>query len=124
MVRIAGIDLPQTKIIEISLTYIYGIGRAKSKEILALAGIDPQKKTKSLLDEEVGKIRELIERSYTTESDLKRLETLSIKRLIEINCFRGRRHINSLPVRGQRTRTNAQTRKRIGSKGILKRRKP
>lgn len=116
MVRIAGVDLPDTKAIKISLTYIYGIGRTRAKEILNIANIDPETKTKLLADKDISAIRDLIERNYTTESDLKRLVALNIKRLIEINCYRGRRHIQSLPVRGQRTRTNAQTRKRTAPK--------
>jgi small subunit ribosomal protein S13 len=116
MVRIAGVDLPDAKAIKISLTYIYGIGRTRAEEILEATDINPETKTKSLEDKQVSKLRDLIERNYTTESDLKRLTALNIKRLIEINCYRGRRHIQSLPVRGQRTRTNAQTRKRLAPK--------
>lgn len=116
MVRIAGVDLPDNKAIKISLTYIYGIGPTRAKEILETTSIDPDTKTKLLADKDIGKLRDLIERNYTTESDLKRLIALNIKRLIEINCYRGRRHIQSLPVRGQRTRTNAQTRKRTAPK--------
>jgi len=116
MIRIAGVDLPDTKSIEIALTYIYGIGRTTSKEILNSIEINPETKTKALTDTEVSKLRDRIEKNYTTESDLKRLTALNIKRLIEINCYRGRRHIQSLPVRGQRTRTNAQTRKRLAPK--------
>nr|YP_010478767.1 ribosomal protein S13 [Neustupella aerophytica]UVI61072.1 ribosomal protein S13 [Neustupella aerophytica] len=116
MIRIAGVDLPDTKSIEIALTYIYGIGRTRSKEILNLLKIDPETKTKSLSDKDVSQLREHIEKSYTTESDLKRLVALNIKRLVEINCYRGRRHIQGLPLRGQRTKTNAQTRKKTTSK--------
>jgi len=116
MIRIAGVDLPDTKSIEIALTYIYGIGRTRSKEILILLKIDPETKTKFLTDKDISQLRELIEKSYTTESDLKRLVSLNIKRLVEINCYRGRRHIQGLPLRGQRTKTNAQTRKKTASK--------
>ena len=120
MIRIAGVDLPDTKAIKISLTYIYGIGLSRAREILTITNIDPHRKTKLLEDKEVSQLRDLIERNYTTESDLKRQVALNIKRLIEINCYRGRRHIKSLPVRGQRTRTNAQTRKRTAPKSKLK----
>lgn len=116
MIRIAGVDLPDTKSIEISLTYIYGIGRTRSKEILSSLNINPETKTKALTDQDVSQLREIIEKSYTTESDLKRLVALNIKRLVEINCYRGRRHIQGLPLRGQRTKTNAQTRKKTASK--------
>ena len=116
MIRIAGVDLPDSKSIEIALTYIYGIGRTTSKEILNSIDINPETKTKALNDSEVSRLRDRIEKSYTTESDLKRLVALNIKRLIEINCYRGRRHIQGLPLRGQRTRTNAQTRKKTGGK--------
>jgi small subunit ribosomal protein S13 len=116
MVRIAGVDLPDNKAIKISLTYIYGIGHTRAKDILNTTNINPDTKTKLLADVDISKLRDLIERSYTTESDLKRLVALNIKRLIEINCYRGRRHIQSLPLRGQRTRTNAQTRKRTAPK--------
>nr|YP_010451055.1 ribosomal protein S13 [Vischeria punctata]UTV00836.1 ribosomal protein S13 [Vischeria punctata] len=116
MIRIAGVDLPDTKSIEIALTYIYGIGRTRSKKILNLLKINPETKTKFLTDKDISQLRELIEKSYTTESDLKRLVSLNIKRLVEINCYRGRRHIQGLPLRGQRTKTNAQTRKKTASK--------
>lgn len=116
MIRIAGVDLPDTKSIEIALTYIYGIGRTRSKEILNLLKINSETKTKFLTDKDISQLRELIEKSYTTESDLKRLVSLNIKRLVEINCYRGRRHIQGLPLRGQRTKTNAQTRKKTASK--------
>lgn len=116
MIRIAGVDLPDSKSIEIALTYIYGIGRTTSKEILTSIDINPETKTKALTDSEVSQLRERIEKNYTTESDLKRLIALNIKRLVEINCYRGRRHIQGLPLRGQRTRTNSQTRKKTGGK--------
>lgn len=110
MARIAGIDLPKNKVAEIGLTYIYGIGRSKSKKILAQAGVDSTKRVSELTDEEVAKIRAIIEKE-TVEGDLKREVALNIKRLMEINCYRGQRHKRKLPVRGQRTRTNARTRK-------------
>lgn len=116
MIRIAGVDLPDTKSIKIALTYIYGIGRTRSNEILESLNIDPDIKTRALDDKDVSKLRELIEKNYTTESDLKRLVALNIKRLVEINCYRGRRHIQGLPLRGQRTKTNAQTRKKTVSR--------
>ena len=116
MIRIAGVDLPETKTIEIALTYIYGIGRTRSKEILNSLEINLETKTKALSDKDVSKLREKIEKNYTTESDLKRLIALNIKRLVEINCYRGRRHILGLPVRGQRTKTNSQTRKKTAGK--------
>lgn len=118
MIRIAGVDLPDTKSIEIALTYIYGIGRTTSKEILTSIGVNSETKAKALTDLEVSKLRERIEKNYITESDLKRLVSLNIKRLIEINCYRGRRHIQGLPLRGQRTRTNSQTRKKTAGKRL------
>lgn len=121
MIRIAGVDLPDSKTIEIALTYIYGIGRTRSREILTSVEINLETKTKLLTDKEVSRLREKIEKTYTLESDLKRLVTLNIKRLVEINCYRGRRHILGLPLRGQRTKTNAQTRKRTASKQSVRR---
>jgi small subunit ribosomal protein S13 len=121
MIRIAGVDLPDSKTIEIALTYIYGIGRTRSKEILTSLEINGETKTKLLTDKEVSRLREKIEKNYTLESDLKRLVALNIKRLVEINCYRGRRHILGLPLRGQRTKTNAQTRKRTASKQSVRR---
>jgi small subunit ribosomal protein S13 len=114
VVRIAGIDLPATKRIEYALTKIYGIGLISSNEILERAAIDTNTRTKDLTDEQVASIREVLEASYLVESDLKRKVSLNIKRLSEINCTRGRRHRTQLPVRGQRTRTNARARR--GSK--------
>lgn len=114
MVRIAGIDLPATKRIEYALTKIYGIGLVSSNEILERTAIDINTRTKDLTDEQVASIREVLEASYLVESDLKRKVSLNIKRLSEINCTRGRRHREQLPVRGQRTRTNARARR--GSK--------
>ena len=111
MARIAGVDLPREKRVEIGLTYIYGIGRTKSNEILKEAGIDPDTRVKDLTEDEVIKIREIIDKGYTVEGDLRRDTALNIKRLMEIRCYRGVRHSKNLPVRGQRTKTNARTRK-------------
>jgi small subunit ribosomal protein S13 len=111
MARIAGVDLPRTKRAEIGLTYIYGIGRARSMSILARAGVDPNKKVKDLGEEEVAKIRQIIEEEGSVEGDLRKEIALSVRRLIEIGSYRGLRHRRSLPVRGQRTHTNARTRK-------------
>lgn len=111
MARIAGVDIPREKRIEIALTYIFGIGRSKSNQILKNTGIDPDKRAKDLSDDEVNKIREEIEKNHKVESDLKREVALNIKRLTEIGCYRGVRHRKNLPVRGQRTKTNARTRK-------------
>ena len=111
MARFAGVDLPQNKRAEISLTYIYGIGRTLSNKILEKSGVDKNKKIKDLSDAEINKIREEIEKNQTVEGDLRRIEGLNIKRLTEINCYRGIRHRKGLPVRGQRTKTNARTRR-------------
>ncbi len=111
MPRIAGVDLPRDKRIEIALTYIYGIGRSSAKKILEKTGIDPDKRTKDITEEEAAKLREVIENEYTIEGDLRREIRSNIQRLIEIGCYRGLRHRRGLPVRGQRTRTNARTRK-------------
>ena len=111
MARIAGIDLPREKRIEIGLTYIYGIGRTSANKILELAEIDPDTRVKDLTEEEAAKLREVIERDYNVEGDLRREIGLNIKRLVEIGCYRGVRHRRGLPVRGQRTKTNARTRK-------------
>jgi len=111
MARIAGVDLPKNKVVEIGLTAIYGIGRTSAKKIMAEANIDSSKRIKDLTEEEEAKIREIIERDYMVEGDLKREVSLNIKRLMEIGCFRGIRHKRKLPVRGQRTKTNARTRK-------------
>lgn len=102
MARIAGVDLPRDKRIEISLTYIFGIGPTRSKEILAITGISADTRTRDLTEEEVAKIREAIDKNYRVEGDLRREEALNIKRLIEINCYRGKRHRMGLPVRGQK----------------------
>ena len=111
MARIAGVDIPNAKRIEIALTYIYGIGRKSANDILASTGIDPDKRAKDLTEDEVAKLRDDIENNYKVEGDLHREVALDIKRLVEINCFRGIRHRKGLPVRGQRTKTNARTRK-------------
>ncbi|NLT95730.1 MAG: 30S ribosomal protein S13 [Clostridia bacterium] len=110
MARIAGVDLPRDKRVEIGLTYIFGIGRSTSKKILAEAGIKPDTRVRDLTEEEVGKLREIIGR-MKVEGDLRREISLNIKRLIEIGCYRGVRQRKGLPVRGQRTKTNARTRK-------------
>ncbi|MBR2312634.1 MAG: 30S ribosomal protein S13 [Clostridia bacterium] len=111
MARIAGVDIPNQKRVEIALTYIYGIGRKSANDILAKTGIDPDTRAKDLTEEEVAKLRDEIENAYTVEGDLRRDKALNIKRLVEINCYRGIRHRKGLPVRGQRTKTNARTRK-------------
>jgi len=111
MARIAGVDLPRDKRIEIGLTYIYGIGRQKSNEILTKTEISPDVRVKDLTDDEISKLRETLDRDYKVEGDLRREVSLNIKRLMEIGCYRGRRHKSGLPVRGQRTKTNARTRK-------------
>lgn len=111
MARIAGIDIPRDKRIEIALTYIYGIGRTLSKVILKKADINPDTRVKNLSEKEVGKLRGIIEKEYKVEGDLRRDVSFDIKRLMDIGSYRGFRHRKSLPVRGQRTRTNARTRK-------------
>lgn len=111
MARIAGVDLPREKRVEIGLTYIFGIGRTKSNEILAKTGVNPDTRVKDLTEDEVIKIREVIDKEYKVEGDLRREQALNIKRLMEIGCYRGLRHRKNLPVRGQRTKTNARTRK-------------
>lgn len=111
MARIAGVDLPREKRVEIALTYIYGIGLSRSKEILKNTGVDPDKRVKDLTEEEIAKIRDYIEKNYKVEGELRREVAMNIKRLIEIGCYRGIRHKLGLPVRGQRTRSNARTRK-------------
>ncbi len=111
MARISGVDLPKEKRVEIGLTYIYGIGKATSDEILKTTGIDPDKRVKDLTDDEVAVLRNYIEHNLQVEGDLKRQVALNIKRLVEIGCYRGQRHRRSLPCRGQRTKTNARTRK-------------
>ena len=111
MARIAGIDLPREKRIEIGLTYIYGIGRTSANKILAEAGISPDVRVKDLSEEDEAKLREIIGHDYTVEGDLRRNVAMDIKRLTEIGCYRGIRHRKGLPVRGQRSKTNARTRK-------------
>ncbi len=111
MARIAGVDLPRDKRIEIALTYIYGIGRSSARKILQKTGVNPDTRVKDLTDDEVSRIAEVIDKEYTVEGDLRREVAMNIKRLIEIGCYRGLRHRRGLPVRGQRTRTNARTRK-------------
>ncbi len=111
MARIASVDLPKEKRVEIGLTYIFGIGLPSSKKILAEAGVNPDTRVKDLTDDEVAKLREIIDRDYTVEGDLRRQTALDIKRLIEIGCYRGLRHRRGLPVRGQNTKNNARTRK-------------
>ena len=111
MARIAGVDIPNNKRVEIALTYIYGIGRKSANDILAATGVNPDTRAKDLTEEEVAKLRDVIESSYTVEGDLRREVALNIKRMIEVNCYRGIRHRKGLPVRGQRTKTNARTRK-------------
>ena len=123
MARIAGVDLPKNKVAEIGLTSIYGIGRSASRKILAEAGIEITKRVKDFTEDEEAKIREIIERDYVVEGDLRKEIALNIKRLMEINCYRGQRHKRRLPVRGQRTKTNARTRKGkakpiAGKKGV------
>ncbi|HIP96047.1 MAG TPA: 30S ribosomal protein S13 [Anaerolineae bacterium] len=111
MARIAGVDLPRNKRVDIALTYIYGIGRSTSQEILRTAGVDPNTRVKDLAEAEVSRLREIISRNYRVEGDLRREVQMNIKRLMEIGCYRGLRHRMNLPVRGQRTRTNARTKR-------------
>ncbi|MBQ8746816.1 MAG: 30S ribosomal protein S13 [Clostridia bacterium] len=111
MARISGVDIPNSKRVEIALTYIYGIGLKSSKDILAKTGIDPDTRAKDLTEDDIAKLRDEIENNYTVEGELRREVAMNIKRLIETNCYRGIRHRKGLPVRGQRTKTNARTRK-------------
>ncbi len=111
MARIAGVDLPRDKRVEIGLTYIFGIGKPTAQKILAQTGVNPDTRVKELTEDEISKLREVIDREHKVEGDLRREVSLSIKRLIEIGCYRGLRHRRGLPVRGQRTKTNARTRK-------------
>ena len=111
MARIAGVDLPKDKRVEVGLTYIYGIGLTSSKRILAEANVNPDTRVKDLTDEEVSRIRDVIDETQTVEGDLRREIAMNIKRLQEIGCYRGIRHRKGLPVRGQKTKTNARTRK-------------
>ena len=114
MARISGVDLPREKRVEVGLTYVYGIGLPSSQKILAEAGINPDTRVKDLTEDEVSKLREIIDKDYVVEGDLRRNVALDIKRLMEIGCYRGVRHRKGLPVRGQRTKTNAKTRKGKG----------
>ncbi|MFO0670194.1 MAG: 30S ribosomal protein S13 [Polyangiaceae bacterium] len=123
MARIAGVDLPRHKHIAYSLPYLYGIGQKLAREICAKAGINPAKKTEELTESEIKKIRDLLETDYKVEGDLRREIQTNIKRLMDIGCYRGLRHRKGLPVHGQRTHTNARTRKGP-RKGVLSRRKP
>ena len=111
MARIVGVDLPRAKRVEVGLQYIYGIGPARAKQILAKTGIDPNLRVQNLTDEQAAKLSAVIQNDYKVEGDLRREITMSIKRLMDINCYRGMRHKRGLPVRGQRTHTNARTRK-------------
>ncbi len=111
MARIAGVDLPRDKRVEIALTYIYGIGRPLSRRILGQTGVDPGKKVRELTEEETTRLRDALEKQYTVEGELRRQVAGNIRRLLEIGCYRGIRHRKGLPVRGQRTNTNARTRK-------------
>ena len=111
MARIAGVDLPREKRVEIGLTYVFGIGRTRSNKVLKKTGINPDTRVKDLTEDDVAKLREAIEHEYTVEGDLRREIALNIKRLVEIDCYRGQRHRKGLPVRGQRSKTNARTRK-------------
>ena len=111
MARISGVDLPREKRVEIALTYIYGIGRPSATKILEATGVNPDTRVKDLTEDEVNKLRECIDKNYIVEGDLRRNVALAIKRLMEIGCYRGIRHRRGLPVRGQRTKTNARTRK-------------
>ncbi|MDO4565943.1 MAG: 30S ribosomal protein S13 [Oscillospiraceae bacterium] len=111
MARIAGVDLPREKRVEIGLTYIYGIGQSSAKKIIADTGVNPDVRVKDLTDEDIAKLRDYIDKNLTVEGDLRRNERFDIKRLIEIGCYRGVRHRKGLPVRGQRSKTNARTRK-------------
>jgi small subunit ribosomal protein S13 len=111
LARIAGVDLPANKRVEVSLTYIFGIGRPSSQKILAQAGINPDTRVKDLTEEEIARLRDIIEKGYNVEGDLRRQVSMDIKRLMDIGCYRGIRHRRGLPVRGQNTKNNARTRK-------------
>jgi len=111
LARVAGVDLPKNKRIETALTYIFGIGLSSAKKILERTGVDPDKRVKDLSHDEVSKIREVIDHEYKVEGELRKEVAMNIKRLIDVGCYRGMRHIQGLPVRGQRTRTNARSRK-------------
>lgn len=121
MARVAGVDIPNNKKVEIGLTYIYGVGRNTARKILAETGIDTTKRVSDLTEQEISYIRKLLEEKYKVEGDLRKDIGLSIKRLMEINCYRGWRHKMGLPVRGQKTRSNARTRRGLaGKRGIKK----
>lgn len=111
MARIAGVDLPRDKRVEVALTYIFGIGKPTSQQILTQTGVNPDTRVKNLTEEEINRLRDVIEKNLKVEGDLRREIALNIKRLIEIGCYRGLRHRRGMPVRGQRTKTNARTRK-------------
>ena len=111
MARISGVDIPNSKRVEIDLTYIYGIGRKSANDILKKTGINPDIRAKDLTEDDIANLRDVIENEYTVEGELRREVAMNIKRLVEINCYRGIRHRKGLPVRGQRTKTNARTRK-------------
>lgn len=115
MARIAGVDIPRSKKIEIAITYLYGVGRSNGMDILRKAHVNPERRVRDLTEEEVGRIREVVDREYRVEGDLRREVQLNIKRLMDIGCYRGLRHRRGMPLRGQRTRTNARTRR--GRKG-------
>ncbi|HBH01547.1 MAG: 30S ribosomal protein S13 [Candidatus Rokubacteria bacterium RBG_16_73_20] len=123
MARVAGVDLPREKRGEVAITYIYGLGRATARKILGRAGVDPNKQVKAWTEEEVGRIRELIERDHKVEGDLRRDVSMNVKRLMDIGAYRGIRHRRGLPVRGQRTHTNARTRKGP-RRGVMVKKKP
>jgi small subunit ribosomal protein S13 len=123
LARIAGVDLPRNKRIEIALTYIYGIGRSRAKEIIDNTGVNPDIRTKDLTDDDIAKIRGYIDQNFKVEGDLRKEVTQNIKRLMEIGCYRGLRHRMGLPARGQRTRTNARTRKGPRGSSIAKKKK-
>lgn len=124
MARIAGVDLPREKRVEIGLTYIYGIGRHLSNVILKMAGVNPDTRVKNLTEEQVNKVSAIIASNYKVEGDLKREISQNIKRLMDVGCYRGLRHRRGLPVRGQRTKTNARTRKGPRREQIGKKKKP
>lgn len=117
MARIAGVDLPRDKRVEISLTYIFGIGRSSARKILAQTGINPDTRVKDLTEDEAAKLREIIDKQYQVEGELRRQVSMDIKRLMDLGCYKGIRHRRGLPVRGQKTKTNARTRK--GPKRIV-----
>jgi small subunit ribosomal protein S13 len=115
MARIAGVDIPRNKKVEIAITYIFGIGRTNGMEVIRRANVNPETRVRDLTEEEVGRLREIIDREYRVEGDLRREVQMNIKRLMDIGCYRGLRHRRGMPTRGQRTRTNARTRR--GRKG-------